>query len=91
MWDCQRGHVSPERLEASVFGYYIHEALRGVADVEGSGNRDGRVSLAELEEYLHDKVPYWVLERYDDVQVPELIADVGNSGIFGGCGCHPCQ
>lgn len=81
-WDCQQGRVSPEILEGSVFGYYVHEALRGVADAECVGNGDGKVSLAELEDYLHDNVGNWVLERYDDTQEPEVITDDENLGPF---------
>ena len=72
-WECQQGHVSPETLEGSVFGYYVHEALRGMADVESSGDRNGEVSLKELKQYLQDKVSHWVSERYADVQTPEVI------------------
>lgn len=79
-WECQQGHVSPETLEGSVFGYYVHEALRGMADVESSGDQNGEVSLKELKQYLQDKVSHWVSERYADVQMPEVICGAERPG-----------
>ena len=62
------GWVAPE-LDGSVFSVFLCQGLRGAADVEGSGNEDGEVSLRELHEYLATHVRQWVGATRVDVQV----------------------
>ena len=68
----QIGWAAPE-LKGSVFAYFLWQGLRGAADAENAGNHDGKVSLAELYEYLRAHVGQWVTENRADVQQPLLV------------------
>ena len=65
----QIGWAAPE-LQGSVFGYFLRQGLRGVADEDGND----KVSLHELHRYVAGRVKSWVRHhRYDD-QEPMLLA-----------------
>ena len=67
----QVARASPE-LGGSVFGHFFSQGLQGAADVE-QGDRNGRVSLQELQRYVAGHVRQWALENRADVQIPMLI------------------
>jgi hypothetical protein len=52
----------------SIFGYYVELGLRGQADTNG----DGRVSAAELAEYVRQRVDRWSRRVRGVRQTPEL-------------------
>ncbi|GAF73470.1 unnamed protein product, partial [marine sediment metagenome] len=68
----QIGWAAPE-LENSVFGHYLWRGLRGEADAEQTGNRDGKIHLRELHDYLKAQVSHWVKVNRHDVQEPMLL------------------
>ena len=72
----QLGWTSPEQFQGSVFGYFVREGLRGVADnpAEG-GDGNGQVSLQELYRFVRKQVAQWVLENRCDVQRPMLLPE----------------
>jgi formylglycine-generating enzyme required for sulfatase activity len=59
-----------------VFFHYVIEGLKGAADAE-SGNRDDKVTLAELTAYTQDKVPDYVSFRRGKRQMPVLLGTAG--------------
>lgn len=69
----QRSWTSAD-LQGTVFGYFLHRALAGAADVTmNGGNGDQQLSVHELAEYLKDRVSKWVAENRGAVQIPRLI------------------
>ena len=70
----QVGWTSPEQLQGSVFGFFVHRGLLGAADQEEPGNRDNRVTVRELAAYVTKHVSQWVREYRGDEQQPMLIA-----------------
>ena len=69
----QVGWASPER-QASAFGYFVWSGFQGDADTKAKGNRDGSISLGELESYVAHQVNNWVrINRFDE-QRPRLLA-----------------
>ena len=52
-----------------VFSYHLIEGLKGSADLD----RDGKVTLAELEKFVKDSVPEHVRRRHKQSQNPELL------------------
>jgi hypothetical protein len=65
----QLGWTAPE-LGGSVFGYYVWRGLQGKAD----NNRDRRVGLQELGDYVQENVSQWVRYHRNAAQEPMLIA-----------------
>lgn len=59
-------------LGGSVFGHFFRQGLQGAADVE-QGDRNGRVSLQELQRFLAAHVRQWTMENRADPQTPMLI------------------
>ncbi len=59
-------------LGGSVFGHFFLQGLQGAADVE-QGDRNGRVSLQELQRFLAAHVRQWTMENRADPQTPMLI------------------
>lgn len=77
---CSPGQASlvSEELGQSVFGYYLAEGLRGKADGQGQpAERDGRVSVRELAEYVARRVDRWAWQNRAAHQVPKLLGDPG--------------
>jgi hypothetical protein len=70
----QIGWTSPQHLKGSVFGYFVAQALRGVADREDEGG-DGNhlVSLQELYRYVSVHTQQWTQENWLDRQEPMLL------------------
>lgn len=70
---CSRGEVTwvDRSVGRSVFGRFFSVGMNGAADKEG--NRDGYVSLAEIETYLAKHVGDWARQRAD-IQTPRLVA-----------------
>jgi hypothetical protein len=66
----QRSYAAPE-LGGSVFGYFAARGFHGEADEVGDGN--GKVSLRELEAFLHANVGRWVTEHRAGLQRPQLL------------------
>lgn len=66
----QRSWVSDE-FGHSVFAHFLIEGLRGAAESQ----RDGRISVAELHDYLTDKVASWAQFNRLARQTPVLLGD----------------
>lgn len=73
----QVGWTSPEQLQGSVFGFFVHRGLLGAADQEEPGNGDNRVTVRELAAYVTKHVGQWVREYRGDEQQPMLVAPEG--------------
>jgi hypothetical protein len=67
----QRSWTAPE-LRGSVFGHFLRLGLAGEADVV-SGNRDRRVTMRELIDYLDKEVNEWTRFHRGADQVPALV------------------
>lgn len=52
-----------------LFTYYLIDGLSGNADIE-TGNKDGRVDFAELEDYVRPKVRNEAQQKYNHRQIP---------------------
>jgi hypothetical protein len=72
---CSKGELSlpmPEEQQ-SAFAFYIAEGLRGAADGAGpSGQRDGRVRVTELAEFVKRRVSRWARDCRGLRQTPQL-------------------
>ncbi|MCB0740168.1 MAG: hypothetical protein KDB92_03770, partial [Chitinophagaceae bacterium] len=51
-----------------LFTYYLVDGLNGIADSEG--NKDDKVSVAEIQKYVDEKVPAVAKTRFNRVQNP---------------------
>ena len=69
----QVGWSSPE-LRGSAFGYFLRRALAGEADAD----RNRRISVGELHDYLRVEVDRWAVRNRAARQEPMLIADKGD-------------
>ena len=67
-------------LQRSVFGHYLRLGLAGAADRE-QGNRDGHVSLRELENYLRQTVSVWAAQHAGAPQTPYVIPANANLDV----------
>lgn len=61
-------HASPE-LGRSVFSYYLEAGLKGAADAD----RDGRITVAELANFVRVRVNRWSVENRGAAQTPVLV------------------
>ena len=59
-WYPEKGH--------SLFTYYFLKALKG----EGDKNKDKKLTLSELQEYLKNEVPYMARKLYNRNQHPQV-------------------
>ena len=66
----QVSHWSPEK-QHSLFTYFFMKGLRGKADQDG--NR--KITVAELKQYLSDKVPYRARRLTGREQTPVVVGD----------------
>jgi formylglycine-generating enzyme required for sulfatase activity len=80
LFACSNGEVAWDSRDLGgghgVFFYYVIEGLKGAADTE-AGNRDRKVTLAELTSYTQDKVPGYVSFRRGKRQMPLLLGSTG--------------
>ncbi len=80
LFACSNGEVAWDASDLGgghgVFFHYVIEGLRGAADAE-AGNRDGKITLAELTAYTQDKVPDYVSFRRGKRQMPLLLGTAG--------------
>jgi uncharacterized caspase-like protein len=80
LFACSNGEVAWDASDLGgghgVFFHYVIEGLKGDADAS-AGNRDGKVSLAELLAYTQDKVPDYVSNRKGRRQMPILLGNTG--------------
>jgi len=80
LFSCSDGEVAWEDADLGgghgVFFHYVNEGLKGAAD-QASGNRDGKVSLAELTAFTQDKVLDFVSHRRGRRQMPTLQGRAG--------------
>jgi hypothetical protein len=80
LFACSNGEVAWDAGDLGgghgVFFHYVIEGLKGAADSE-SGNRDGKITLAELTAYTQDKVPDYVSFRRGKRQMPLLLGTTG--------------
>jgi WD40 repeat protein len=72
LFSCSRGEKAYEDdgLGHSVFYHFVIQGLGGEADKQG--NRDGKVTLPELLEYVQYNVPKFSRREYHVRQMPEL-------------------
>lgn len=78
---CSPGQVSlsSEELNRSIFGYYLEEGLRGWADgYNETGERDHRVSVRELAEFVSVRVDRWAHRNRYTRQTPVLLGSGPN-------------
>lgn len=68
-WDTEAQH--------SLFTSYFLKALNGEADQKPYGNEDRQVSLAEVEEFLHQEVTYMARRNYGRDQNPQISGNAG--------------
>jgi Flp pilus assembly protein TadD len=68
----QVSHWYPEK-QHSLFTYFFMKGLRGKADQDGDGNR--KITVAEMKEYLSDKVPYRARRLTGREQTPVVVGD----------------
>jgi hypothetical protein len=70
LYSCSRGEKAYEHdvLKHSVFFHFVIQGLRGEAD----GNRDGKVTLSELVDYVQLHVPRFSKREFEAIQTPEL-------------------
>lgn len=74
---CSTGELASEvaALKHGVFTYCLMEGLRGAADA----NKDGKVTVTELEQFARRRVPALCKERNLDRQLPELLGDTSRN------------
>lgn len=74
---CSAGQIANEvaALRQGVFTYCLLEGLRGAAD----SNKDGKVTVPELEAYARQRVPAFCTEQKLDQQLPELLGATSRS------------
>jgi tetratricopeptide (TPR) repeat protein len=66
------GHSVDHRgFRHGVFYFFVNRGLQGEADMTGSGNKDGAVSLQELGAYLEEKVSAYVTSTYKKPQLSQ--------------------
>ena len=77
-------------LGRTVFGHYLEEGLRGWADGYGpGGERDGRVSVRELAEFVRARVDRWSRQNRPTVQTPLLHGSAEDFALRAFAGAHP--
>jgi tetratricopeptide (TPR) repeat protein len=78
---CDAGQWSAEdpKRRHGVFMYYVIEGLRGAADRQHAGNRNGLVSLEELYEYAYQKTKIAVANAYWISQTPVMKGEIRGS------------
>ena len=94
LFACSDGEVAWDAAELGgghgVFFHFVIEGLKGDADAS-AGNRDGKVSLAELLAYTQDKVPDYVSGRRGKRQMPILLGNTGRITLLDLSGSHPAD
>ena len=68
-------------LRGSVFAHCLQRGLAGAADRARSADRDGKVTLRELEDYVIAKVFNWVSVVRQEDQVPMLVPDPSDEDL----------
>ena len=91
LFACSNGEVAWDAGDLGgghgVFFHYVIEGLKGAADAE-AGNRDGKITLAELTAYTQDKVPDYVSFRRGKRQMPLLLGTTGRITLLDLSGGH---
>jgi len=64
-----------EGARLGLFTRHLLDALRGAADRGRDGNRDGAVSLGEVQRYLDDEMTYAARRQYQRVQQASVSGD----------------
>ena len=94
LFACSDGEVAWDASDLGgghgVFFHYVIEGLKGDADAS-AGNRDGKVSLAELLAYTQDKVPDYVSFRRGRRQMPILLGNTGRITLLDLSGFRPAD
>jgi hypothetical protein len=77
LYSCSRGEKAYEHdaLKQSVFFHFVIQGLRGAAD----GNKDGKVTLSELVDYISMHVPHFAKREFEAPQTPELLGTLRGS------------
>lgn len=94
LFACSNGEVAWDATDLGgghgVFFHYVIEGLKGAADAD-AGNRDGKVTLAELTSYTQDKVPDYVSFRRGKRQMPLLLGTTGRITLLDLSGARPAD
>ena len=61
-----------EKAKLGLFTRYLLDALKGAADGAGYGNRDRKVTVAEVKKYLSDEMTYQARRLYSREQNPTV-------------------
>jgi hypothetical protein len=72
----QRSWVS-EEWRQTIFAHFVLEGLKGAADQSPTGDRNSRVTVGELYNYVRKQVTHWARHNREALQEPMLI-DNGN-------------
>ena len=64
-----------EDAKHGLFTKHLLEALAGKADAKRYGNRDGKVTLAEVKNYLDREMTYQARRRYNRDQTAAVSGD----------------
>ena len=70
-------NLGPDARGQTVFGHFVIQALRGAADgATAAAQKDGRITVRELFEYVHRHTNSWVISNRDPAgQHPLLVPD----------------
>jgi hypothetical protein len=63
-----------------LFTYYLIDGLSGMADAEGT--KDNKITVQELQEYLHKKVPAVAQQQFKRDQVPYFCCTENSSRVI---------
>ena len=64
-----------EDAKHGLFTKHLLEALEGKADAKRYGNRDGKVTVAEVKNYLDREMTYQARRRYNRDQTAAVFGD----------------
>ena len=70
-----------EDAKHGLFTKHLLEALKGTADSKRYGNNDGKITVAEIKNYLDREMTYQARRRYNRDQVASINGD-GNTVIY---------
>ena len=68
-------NISDEDAKHGLFTKHLLEALKGTADSKRYGNNDGKITVAEIKNYLDREMTYQARRRYNRDQVASIHGD----------------
>jgi hypothetical protein len=79
-------------LGRTAFGYYVEQGVRGAADGwNDAGDRDGRVTAAELAAFVRARVGRWATDAGGRPQTPTLSGNGGDFTLRSGVSSAPVE